>query len=220
MEFNKGHIIPTFTGDHGTVNGDLKNVKYSEVKPGFVLMEGNFTKTPPVGNYLIMRHSKRDHAGMFLFHSKNIKLENINVYHTSGLGILSQYCENIEMRMVNMIPNPNKNRYLSGHDDGLHFMGCKGEIIVDNCDAQALMDDPINVHGTYKGGPEGFNDHQEQDYYTCSQLEIIPFKKVFLDYRTKTKKKEYCSLTKQCKGCLIASSCLGKAKEKKFSVTY
>ncbi|MBK7651844.1 MAG: hypothetical protein IPJ20_15475 [Flammeovirgaceae bacterium] len=70
IEFNKEHIIPAFTGDHGTVNGDLKNVKYSEGKPGQVLMEGTFTKTPPVGNYWIMRHSTRDHAGIFLFHSK------------------------------------------------------------------------------------------------------------------------------------------------------
>ena len=43
---------------------------------------------------------------------------------------------------------------------------------------------------------------------------------MFLDYRTQTKKKEYRSSTKQCKGGAIASSCLGKVKEKKFSVTY
>ena len=78
----------------------------------------------------------------------------------------------------------------------------------------------IPPHGTYKGGPAGFIYHEKQDYYTCSQGEIIPFKKVFLDYRTQTKKKEYRSSSKQCKGCPIASSCLGKAKEKKFSVTY
>ena len=147
IEYNKEHIIPANTGDHGCVNGDLENISYRETEPGMVLMEGNFTKTPSVGNYLIMRHSTRDHAGMFLFHSKDIKLENVNVYHTSGLGILSQYCENIEMRGVNMVPNPHKNRYLSGHDDGLHFMGCKGEIIIDDYDAMGLMDDPINIHG-------------------------------------------------------------------------
>jgi hypothetical protein len=158
IEFNKEHVIPAYTGDHGCVNGDLENVKYNESAPGMVLMEGGFTKTPTVGNYLILRHSTRDHAGMFLFHSKNIKLENINVYHTSGLGILSQYCENVEMRKVNMIPNPDKNRYLSGHDDGLHFMGCRGEIIIDDCDAQGLMDDPINIHGTYVPVAERLND--------------------------------------------------------------
>ena len=158
IEFNKAHIIPAYTGDHGSVTGDLKNVHYSEVAPGLVLMKGNFTKTPAIGNYLIMRHSTRDHAGMFIFHSKNTKLENINVYHTSGLGVLSQYSENIEMQKVNMIPNPNKNRYLSGHDDGLHFMGCKGEIIINDCDAQGLMDDPINIHGTFVPIIERIND--------------------------------------------------------------
>ena len=50
---------------------------------------------------------------------------------------------------------------------------------------------------------------------------MIPFKKVFLDYRTQTKKKEYRSSSKQCNSCPIASRCLGKVgKEKKCSVTY
>jgi hypothetical protein len=159
IEYNKKHIIPAHTGGHGCVNGDLKNVKYSETASGMILMEGSFTKIPAVGNYLIMRHSTRDHAGIFLFHSKNSKLENINVYHTSGLGILSQYCENIEMRNVNMIPNPHKKRYLSGHDDGLHFMACKGDIVIDNCDAQGLMDDPINIHGTCVPIVDRINDY-------------------------------------------------------------
>ena len=79
----------------------------------------------------------------------------------------------------------------------------------------------IPPHGTYKGGPDGFIYNKEKDHYLCPQGEIIPFKKVFLDYRTKTKKKEYRGSSKICKGCPIASQCLGKtAKEKKFSVTY
>ena len=78
----------------------------------------------------------------------------------------------------------------------------------------------IPPHGTYKGGPVGFIYHKKQDYYTCPQGEVIPFKKVFLDYRTQTKKKAYRGSSKQCRGCPLASSCLGKAKEKTFSVTY
>ncbi|MCK5775155.1 MAG: alpha-1,3-galactosidase B [Bacteroidales bacterium] len=165
IEIDQNHIIPPFTGDHGCVNGGLKNVKYSESSPGMVLMEGHFTKTPTVGNHLILRHSTRDHAGIFLFHSKNIKLQNINVYHTSGLGILSQYCENLEMRNVDMFPNLLKNRFLSGHDDGLHFMGCRGDIIIDRCDALGLMDDAINIHGTYVPVAEHINDSMIRCYY-------------------------------------------------------
>jgi len=71
------------------------------------------------------------------------------------------------------------------------------------------------------GGPEGFVYTKAEDHYVCPQGEVIPFKKVFKDYRTQTLKKEYRGSSKLCKGCPIASQCLGKfAKEKKFSVTY
>ncbi|TXE14914.1 IS1182 family transposase [Psychroserpens burtonensis] len=79
----------------------------------------------------------------------------------------------------------------------------------------------IPPHGTYKGGPERFTYVKEKDHYICPAGEIIPFKKVFNDYRTGTKKKEYRNSSKVCKGCHFRESCLGKtAKEKKFSVTY
>tara|TARA_B100000780_G_scaffold254333_1_gene202390 strand:+ start:4255 stop:4410 length:156 start_codon:yes stop_codon:yes gene_type:complete len=45
---------------------------------------------------------------------------------------------------------------------------------------------------------------KDSDHYLCPQGEIIPFKKVFLDDRTQTKKKEYRSSSKQCKGCDLA----------------
>jgi len=79
----------------------------------------------------------------------------------------------------------------------------------------------IPPHGTYKGGPERFHYNEDQDNYTCPQGNIIPFKKVFRDYKTGTKKKEYRVSSKICKQCPIKVQCLGKsAQEKKFSVTY
>ncbi|WP_438870530.1 transposase, partial [Polaribacter porphyrae] len=62
---------------------------------------------------------------------------------------------------------------------------------------------------------------KSEDYYICPNKAIVPFKKVFLDYRTQTKKKEYRISSLMCRACPLAKSCLGKtAKEKKFSVTY
>lgn len=79
----------------------------------------------------------------------------------------------------------------------------------------------IPPHGTYKGGPEGFNYIESSDHYICPNGAIVPFKKVFLDYRTHTKKKEYRISSKVCSVCPLRKTCLGKtAKEKKFSVTY
>lgn len=79
----------------------------------------------------------------------------------------------------------------------------------------------IPPHGTYKGGPDNFIYIKEQDHYICPNNEIVPFKKVFNDYRSGTKKKEYRISSKVCSGCSFREKCLGKtAKEKKFSVTY
>ena len=79
----------------------------------------------------------------------------------------------------------------------------------------------IPPHGTYKGGPDGFTYVEAKDHYICPNGSVVPFKKVFLDHRTKTKKKEYRISSKICRECPLSSNCLGKsAKEKKFSVTY
>lgn len=78
----------------------------------------------------------------------------------------------------------------------------------------------IPPHGTYKGGPEGFIYNEERDVFVCPKGNDIPFKKYFLDSRTKTKKKEYRARKKICFGCPLRDKCLGKtAQEKKISVT-
>ena len=110
---------------------------------------------------------------------------------------------------------------------GLIWGNCVADTGYSSGENYAFLEQQTNLqsfippHGTYKGGPTGFVYHNKEDHYVCPQGEEIPFKKVFSDYRTHTKKKEYRGSTKQCKGCPIARECLGKtAKEKKFSVTY
>ncbi|MCW3116785.1 MAG: alpha,3-galactosidase, partial [Chitinophagaceae bacterium] len=115
---------------------------------GTVRLQYHFSRKPAIGNILVLRHSQRDHAGIFIVDSKNIQLEKINLYQTAGLGILSQYSENLFFRFIKVVPNKKKGRYYSGHDDGCHFSNCKGKIVVENCEFAGLMDDPINVHGT------------------------------------------------------------------------
>lgn len=103
---------------------------------------------PAVGNYVVLRHNERAHAGVFVEKSKDIRFDNVWIHHTGGLGVLCQYTENIEFHNSGVVPNPDKGRYLSGHDDGFHLMGCRGKIKVENCRWQGLMDDPMNIHGT------------------------------------------------------------------------
>ena len=148
MEFDgTTHLIVPNTAD-GCLGDGFDGYTAVKLNNGLVRLKYAFKRLPAVGNYLVLRHSARDHAGIFINRSVNTRIEHVNIYHTAGLGILSQYAENLYFKDVWCVPNAAKNRYFCGHDDGLHFSNCKGQIEVDSCRFAALMDDPINVHGT------------------------------------------------------------------------
>lgn len=149
MEFEcDSRLISPETGDAGCLGNGWQNYKAEELRYGLIRLNYSFIRKPARGNYLVLRHSARDHAGTFITDSKNVTILNMNMFHNAGLGILSQYSENLTFRKVSCVPNQARNRILSGHDDGFHYSNCKGQIIVDSCRFLALMDDPINVHGT------------------------------------------------------------------------
>ncbi len=148
MEFEKeSKRIAQGCGD-GCLGNDFYLYTAEEISKSLVRIHYTITRPPAVGNYLALRHSARDHAGTFITNSKNVTIENLNMFQNAGLGILSQYSDNLSFKNVQCVPNPLKNRVFAGHDDGLHFSNCKGQITVDSSRFLGLMDDPINVHGT------------------------------------------------------------------------
>ncbi len=149
MEFERdSHLIPPGTGDETLGGGWVNTYKAEKIGDGLVRINKRIRNLPKKGNFLVLRHNERIHSGIFLFHSRDVQVRNVNLYNTGGLGVLSQFTENIVLDNTNVIPNAAKGRYLSGHDDGAHFSNCRGQITVENCRFAGLMDDPINVHGT------------------------------------------------------------------------
>lgn len=140
-------------------------------------------------------------------------ISDIKAYHADGKD--NQYLQDICIRL---------SKRLNKH--GLLWYNCVADTGYSSGENYAFLEQVglqsyIPPHGTYKGGPDGFKYHKEEDNYVCPQGKVIPFKKEFLDYRTQTRKKEYRCSSIICKSCPIAKQCLGKsAKEKKFSVTY
>ncbi len=149
MEFDReGRYIVPQTGDAGCLGKGWEKYLAENIIPGMVEIHLPLTRKPAVGNYLIMRHAERLHSGIFIQGSRNIRIENVNLYHATGLGILAQFSQDLTFNGYRAIPNPNKNRYFGGGDDGIQISNCKGQITVKNCEFAGLMDDPINVHGT------------------------------------------------------------------------
>ncbi len=150
MEFERdSHLIPPGTGDETLGGGWMKGgYRTEKLDDNLVRIHKRAKNMPNKGNFLVLRHNERIHSGIFLFHSKDVQVRNVNLYNTGGLGVLGQFTENIDLDNTNVIPNAAKGRYLSGHDDGAHFSNCRGQVTVENCSFAGLMDDPINVHGT------------------------------------------------------------------------
>lgn len=99
------------------------------------------------GQILTLRDPYRDHVGAFVNMSKNIQLENVSMHYMHGLGIVSQFSENLTYRHVNIVPS--RGRTVAAFADGMHFSGCKGVVKIENCRFKGLHDDPVNVHGVY-----------------------------------------------------------------------
>jgi len=102
---------------------------------------------PRAGDWLVLRTPKRDHAGLFIAESRDIRLRDIRLHHSAGLGCLVQFCENVDIERFEAVPSPGRH-VLSGHDDGIHVSNCRGRVRISGCRFHGLMDDPINVHGT------------------------------------------------------------------------
>lgn len=148
MEMVKETGAVAFGSNDKCLGDKWRNYQAENIAYGLVRLNYNFLRKPAVGNYLILRHSFRDHAGVFIVGSRNISLRDMEVNHAAGLGVLAQYSEDMDFRNIKFVPNKEKNRYFSGHDDGFQISNCRGSVLIDSCIFEGLMDDPINVHGT------------------------------------------------------------------------
>ena len=113
-----------------------------------IRIEGDFSETNyKTGQILTVRDPIRDQVGTFVNLSKHIMLENITMHYMHGLGIVSQFSENLSYRHIHVVSS--KGRAVATFADAMHFSGCKGNIRIKECHFKGLHDDPVNVHGTY-----------------------------------------------------------------------
>lgn len=122
------------------------NAQATEIGPGRVRFKTHATPKP--GNILTVRDIIRDQVGMHIRECKNVTLEDVGMHYMHGLGIVSQYTENVTMRRVTCAPRPETGRIIASSADFMHFSGCRGKVTIEDCRFSGAHDDPINVHGT------------------------------------------------------------------------
>ena len=150
VEGQKSHVWATMEYDSasGRNLGDGGGIaRVEEIAPGKLKIWGA-RRVEKVGNLLALRHHQRSHAGIFVHHSKRVSIENTEVWGTCGLGILYQHSSDLTLKKTSVRPRPGSGLVVGPKDDGFHFSGCSGAILIDGCVVECTPDDPINIHGT------------------------------------------------------------------------
>ncbi|MEE0980073.1 MAG: right-handed parallel beta-helix repeat-containing protein, partial [Acutalibacteraceae bacterium] len=117
--------------DETTVRVTLKN-KDADFVPGHIFQTRNIV---------------RDQTGGLFNRCKNLHFDNLRIKFMHGLGMVSQFCENVSY--INCDFTPAEGRTIASTADFFQFSGCRGNLTVDSCKAYGAQDDYVNVHGTH-----------------------------------------------------------------------
>ena len=124
--------------------------KATSIGPLQVRFEGDFSKAGwRAGQVLTFRDPYRDNVGALIEQSRDVSLENVDMYYMHGLGVVSQYSQNLRFLGVHIEPRSGSGRIVSAFADCFHFSGCRGSILLDSCCTKGSHDDAVNVHGTH-----------------------------------------------------------------------
>lgn len=102
------------------------------------------------GTRVAMRGWGRPTPGILIDRCKDVLLTDVKVHYAEGMGLLAQNTENITLSRFSVcLRGDSDPRYFTTQADATHFSSCSGKIISNDGLYEGMMDDAINVHGTY-----------------------------------------------------------------------
>lgn len=116
---------------------------------GCLYIKSLYDYLPTVGNMIVIKHEERFVPGIALNSSSNILIQDVNIRQAGTMGIVAQYCKNIEIKGIQVATDRTKDHLMSTNADATHFVGCSGHIEVTDCLFESQLDDAINVHGNF-----------------------------------------------------------------------
>ncbi|OEJ98818.1 alpha-galactosidase [Flavivirga aquatica] len=138
---------------YGALDMSLRANKVEKRPHGILRIYGDNMKSYPTIGTVI--HSKGDkesnrYAPAFqVLSSKNVVFDNVTIHHALGMGFLFERTENIKILNSGIYIKEGSDRAISIIADATHFANCKGDILIENCRFEGMLDDGTNVHGTY-----------------------------------------------------------------------
>ena len=133
------------------ISGNSK-IKATAAGKNRVKIESSIREAPPVGSYMIVygvKPTSRLCPAIHVANCKDVVIENVTVYAAGGMGFIAERTENILLKKFNVTTREGSGRMISARADATHFVGCKGDIVMEGCLLEHMLDDSANVHGAY-----------------------------------------------------------------------
>lgn len=130
-----------------------RNLTAKDLGNRTVRLSGTTAEVPPIGSLYVDKgpHGlNRLSPAIFLDQSQNVSVSSINIYHSGAMALIAQKTNKITLYKFNVILAPGNGQMISASADATHFVNCRGEILIDSCRFENMLDDATNVHGTYQ----------------------------------------------------------------------
>lgn len=96
-----------------------------------------------------MMQPNRTSPAIRIARSSNVTIEDVTIHHAGGMGVIMQRCENVAVDGLQVTLPQDKGRLVTTTADATHFNGCRGDITLQNCTFENMLDDATNVHGCF-----------------------------------------------------------------------
>lgn len=166
LEFNEEDKTPRYHGNflYNNLEVDvlvemIKGVRVTDNHKAEIDFSWDITEAPKGCGYVITKTMYGVDTIAFI-KSKEIYTENVSIYCTPGMGIRGYSSENIHMNRTNIMLKPGSDRYMTVTADAMHFMDCKGELVMTNCLMENSHDDAVNIHGMFQMIVDVDRDHE------------------------------------------------------------
>jgi len=101
------------------------------------------------GDVLVFSPRNRDVPGIVISDSSGIRLTDITLHHSGGMGVIAQRSSDLFVHRMRVTPPPGGARIVSTTADATHFVNCTGKIELVDCLFEQQKDDATNIHGLY-----------------------------------------------------------------------
>ena len=150
----------TFYGSFGL---HLNPDKVEKLENGAFRFYQKLKKFPPISSIIASKGGKELNRYAPAFQTqecKNVVYDKVIIHHALGMGFLFERTENIKIINSGVYTRDGSNRYISSTADATHFANCKGDVLIENCRIESMLDDGTNVHGTYVKIDEIINEYK------------------------------------------------------------